>query len=105
MDVSYSTRSLFEGSQWLAPEFLSPKRIQERGSQGDIFSFGVIAWELITGQVPWENMMYLDVIQVVLKGERLPIPEKCPEKFKELLHKCWLEGKSLVIAVFLTLRS
>ena len=42
---------------------------------GDIFSLGVIAWEVATGDIPWEGKQAGTVMrQVVDKQRRLPVP-------------------------------
>lgn len=72
-----------------------PKRIKERNEQGDVFSFGVIAWELFTRRIPWENMHYMDVIQNVKNGKRLEIPNECPSELRDLITKCWNDGNRI----------
>ena len=89
--------------QWTAPEYLDSRRINERNEKGDIFSFGVIAWELVTRKFPWaeENSEYNytlgDVSLLVLEGERLVIPETCPKKLREVIEECWKDGNCLHI--------
>ncbi|KAK8308626.1 hypothetical protein V6Z12_D02G073200 [Gossypium hirsutum] len=38
---------------WMAPEVL---RNEPSDEKSDIYSFGVILWELATGKIPWENL-------------------------------------------------
>ena len=58
---------------WTAPEVLKGDKTQ--GKSADVYGFGVIVWELFTGQLPWED---LDGIQIIVavgtNGERLSIP-------------------------------
>ena len=93
IDISYSSKSLFESAAWTAPEYLKPKRIAERTERGDIFGFGVIAWELVTRKEPWERVQHLEVIEKVTKGERLPFTEEFPENLKNMITTCWNNGK------------
>ncbi len=39
----------------------------------DIYSFGVVLWELLSGEVPWQNMSPIQVASMVyLQSKRLP---------------------------------
>jgi serine/threonine protein kinase len=38
---------------WMAPEIMQGLAYTEKS---DVYSFGMILWELITGQVPFENL-------------------------------------------------
>ncbi|KAG2439726.1 hypothetical protein HYH02_010605 [Chlamydomonas schloesseri] len=41
----------------------------------DVYSFGVLLWELISGEYPWLGQTNVQIIfQVAVKGERLPLP-------------------------------
>ncbi len=101
LDMSYSSRHIFSKGPWLAPEYLTPKRIAERSEKGDIYSFGVVLWELITRKLPWNEMAYMEVIQNVSKGEKLDIPSHCTEGVRELLNDCWNDGNVAVVGLLL----
>ena len=60
---------------WNAPEIIS-------GDVGvkysaDVYSFGVIVWELWTGCVPWAGKSVFEVMTAVVQGQRLALPESC----------------------------
>ena len=56
----------------------------------DIFSFGVVLWEMLTGQVPYESMSYQAIIShVCRKNRRLEIPRECPRHLADLMVRCW----------------
>ena len=50
-------------------------------------SFGVVLWELLTGEVPYRGMDGMAVFYGVATGQhRLPIPSTCPEPLKDLME-------------------
>eukprot|EP00775_Hariotina_reticulata_P005331 gene5331-5567_t len=62
-----------------APEVL------ERGHQSpaaDVYSFGIMMWELFTGSSAFRNLHYGAVVQrVVVAGERPPLPAEAPDAY------------------------
>ncbi len=81
---------------WAAPEYLTVKRIKERNEKGDIYSFGVIAWELVTRQTPWKSYNYSveDIKECVVGGVQLEIPSTCPPELAEIMKQCWDIGNN-----------
>mmetsp|Transcript_33999 Transcript_33999/g.75367 ORF Transcript_33999/g.75367 Transcript_33999/m.75367 type:complete len:646 (-) Transcript_33999:1428-3365(-) len=59
----------------------------------DMFSFGVILWEMVTHLLPWANMNnYAIIYQMALRGDRLPAPAAelgCPPILWDLIQRCW----------------
>lgn len=50
-------------------------------------SFGVLLWELLTGEVPYREIDALAVAYgVAVNKLTLPIPSTCPEPFAQLLE-------------------
>ncbi|WZZ29887.1 hypothetical protein YC2023_013288 [Brassica napus] len=59
--------------QWMAPEVL---RNESANEKSDIYSFGVVLWELATGKIPWETLNSMQVIGAVgFMNQRLEIPK------------------------------
>lgn len=74
--------------QWMAPEVLREESYTE---SADVYSFGVLLWELVTLRAPFQDISPLRVIFLVAhRNERLPIPESCPEDVAHLIQLCWL---------------
>lgn len=59
----------------------------------DLYSFGVLVWEIMTGDVPWaDEARPQDIFRrVVMKGERPPVPKNCPHDVAEIMRACWME--------------
>ncbi|XP_050073566.1 mitogen-activated protein kinase kinase kinase 12 isoform X1 [Anopheles maculipalpis] len=83
-----STKMSFAGTvAWMAPEVICNLPCNEKV---DIWSYGVVLWELLTGEVPYKNVDSSQIIYGVGSNSLcLPIPESCPEGFKLLIKQCW----------------
>ena len=77
--------------QWAAPEVLLGVAY---GQRADVWSFGVVIWELLVGLVPYGSAGRVEVARGVASGElRLPVPpmepHRCPEQLLRLLDDCF----------------
>lgn len=72
---------------YMAPEVLSSGRVTEKA---DVYSFGVLLWELVSGRTPWEGHTSFQVIyQVCCAGNHLEPPDGCPSPLAELMRACF----------------
>ncbi|CAH2065116.1 unnamed protein product [Thlaspi arvense] len=73
--------------RWMAPEVL---RRRPHGRKTDVYSFGLILWEMVAGAVPYEDMTPVQAAFAVMhKNIRPVIPKGCPEAMKDLIEQCW----------------
>lgn len=74
---------------WMAPELLngSSSRVSEKV---DVFSFGIVLWEILTGEEPYANMHCGAIIGGIVNNSlRPPIPETCEPEWRSLMEQCW----------------
>ena len=49
----------------------------------DTYSFGVLLWEMYTGQRPWAGMLQMQIIfNVTVQKKQLEFPSDAPEQIK-----------------------
>ncbi|CAM8926984.1 unnamed protein product [Rhodiola kirilowii] len=72
--------------EWMAPELIRNEPFTEKC---DIFSLGVIIWELCTLKRPWDGVPPVQVVYAVANdGSRLEIPDGPVGK---IISDCWAE--------------
>lgn len=74
---------------WMAPELLngSSSKVSEKV---DVFSFGIVLWEILTGEEPYANMHYGAIIGGIVNNTlRPPIPSFCDLEWRRLMEQCW----------------
>ncbi|XP_078432612.1 RAF-like serine/threonine-protein kinase 24 [Wolffia australiana] len=74
---------------WMAPELLngSSNKVSEKV---DVFSFGIVMWEILTGEEPYANMHYGAIIGGIVSNTlRPPVPASCDPEWRRLMEQCW----------------
>lgn len=73
-----------------APEVMKGQRY---GTRADVYSFGMVLWELLTMQAlfeGWEDWCsYAEFVRTVTGGYRHKIPEGTPRRIRDLIERCW----------------
>ncbi|KAF8412679.1 hypothetical protein HHK36_000647 [Tetracentron sinense] len=74
---------------WMAPELLNggSSKVSEKV---DVFSFGIVLWEILTGEEPYANMHYGAIIGGIVSNTlRPPVPTYCDPEWRRLMEQCW----------------
>ena len=89
-------------SRWLAPEIISPSR---KGSgmpvmeskPADVFAFSMLAVEVFTGRIPFEEQKNEAVVLRISRGGRPEMPENAQavgltDEIWNILESCWQQN-------------
>lgn len=73
---------------WASPEMIAAKPLTEKA---DVYSFGLVLWELVTHLVPFqEYSFFIEIANAVTEGKRPTIdPSSCHPLFREIIIICW----------------
>ncbi|CAG9112063.1 unnamed protein product [Plutella xylostella] len=72
---------------WMAPEVFEGSSYTEKC---DVFSWGIILWEVLTRRKPFEEGgSAFGIMWAVHNGQRPPLIEGCPPPLEQLMTQCW----------------
>ena len=71
---------------YMSPEQASGRAIDARS---DIFAFGVVLYELLSGIRPFRGDSNLDIMHAVVNATPEPLPESVPEALRGLVERRW----------------
>lgn len=93
-EVYKTTRMSQAGTYaWMAPEVIKNSTFSKAS---DVWSYGVLLWELLTGETPYKGIDTLAVAYgVAVNKLTLPIPSTCPQPWRDLM-----EGKCLFPTIY-----
>ncbi|HTS46994.1 MAG TPA: serine/threonine-protein kinase, partial [Bryobacteraceae bacterium] len=92
VDLSQAVTLSEEGRILGTPSYMSPE--QARGlavdKRTDIWAFGCVLYEMLTGRTPFAGQTLSDILAAILKHEPDwgALPERTPPKIRDLLRRC-----------------
>jgi hypothetical protein len=101
MSHTSSTQTLNIGTtRWMAPELYTASQYDHTNTSTsdvklrypfkvDIYSFGMLCYEILTGSRPFYNIMQSQLRERVVEGLRPELPEECPSVLAAMIKRCW----------------
>ncbi len=82
------------------PHYMAPEQVNDRAgvdARADVWALGVILWELLVGEPPFQGATAMDVLRLVKVQEVPPLRERVPDAPKllvDLVAACTMRDKS-----------
>ena len=67
----------------------------KRNEKSDIYSLGVVLWEISSGRIPFHNLDKHDIWYRVCNGLRETPVNNTPSEYQKLYQECWDEDPDL----------
>lgn len=75
---------------WCAPEVLTASNKARYSVKVDVYSFGMVLWELWERKRPFDDLLSrFDIMDAVRSGKRPVISADCPPAYRSLIQRCW----------------
>ncbi|MCU0240750.1 MAG: protein kinase, partial [Pyrinomonadaceae bacterium] len=72
-------------ANFMSPEQATGKAVDARS---DIFSFGIVLYDILTGELPFDGTTALEVINAIITKEPKKLSDEIPPEIRRIVDKC-----------------
>eukprot|EP01114_Cavostelium_apophysatum_P016329 TRINITY_DN4614_c1_g2_i1.p2 TRINITY_DN4614_c1_g2~~TRINITY_DN4614_c1_g2_i1.p2 ORF type:complete len:186 (-),score=46.96 TRINITY_DN4614_c1_g2_i1:23-580(-) len=80
------TKNTFGPLKWMSPESILHSKYS---TASDVFSYGVVLYEILSGEMPWRELSNMEAARQVVEGKRLPTPPNANKHLVSIMLRCW----------------
>ncbi|CAG8607295.1 3306_t:CDS:1, partial [Acaulospora colombiana] len=85
--VDKPLNKIYGNLPYIAPEVLRGKQHTQKS---DIYSLGILMWEVATGEVPFNYIKHNhDLALAIISGIRPKIYQNIPAEYVRIMKQCW----------------
>ncbi|RIB19843.1 kinase-like domain-containing protein [Gigaspora rosea] len=89
-EASTSSSDIHGMFAYIEPQcFIQLGKKVERGYKSDVYSLGVLFWELTSGVPPFSGVAKYSINMFIARGDREKIIPNTPQAYVDLFMKCW----------------
>ncbi|RIB30088.1 hypothetical protein C2G38_2153718 [Gigaspora rosea] len=77
--------------QYIDPKYLQNLEIYKLNKSSDIYSIGVLLWEISSGIIPFESELIhgYSLLKAIIRGKREVTIPGTPKKYRKIYIECW----------------
>jgi len=86
---SYSESKSIKNMDFI--KYMSPESIQNSNTysaESDVYSFGIILWEIVTGSIPYDGIDAVQCESIIISGKKPVFTQDTPTIIKQLICRC-----------------
>ncbi|XP_076772013.1 mixed lineage kinase domain-like protein isoform X2 [Arvicanthis niloticus] len=90
--ISRVTKNI-KAERFSSTAYVSPERLKDPYCEYvinvEIYSFGIVLWEIATGKIPFEGCDSKKIYELVVEEKKQePLGQDCPELLREIINEC-----------------
>ncbi|CAJ0851354.1 4051_t:CDS:2, partial [Entrophospora sp. SA101] len=92
LDPSLEVSKRLGSIKYSDPQYLNNTKNYSRNEKSDIYSIGILLWQISSGHAPFTYESIQDLTLAIILGEREAIIKGTPKKYAKIYTECW-QGK------------
>ncbi|KAF0538384.1 kinase-like protein [Gigaspora margarita] len=87
--ITSSNSNMHEMIVYMDPQYILNEKGFKRNEKSDIYSLGILLWELTSGISPFYNLSFVDKMLKIAEHNREKIIANTPQDYANLYKRCW----------------